>query len=126
MAKKILLIEDDIFLRKVIARKLLKEGYELTEAIDGENGMAKIKEHKPNLVLLDLVLPGMDGFEILGKMKEDLTLSQIPVIILSNLGEKKDIEKALKMGAKDYLIKAHFTPGEIIERVENTLNKNKK
>ncbi len=126
MAKKILLIEDDIFLRKVIARKLLKEGYELTEAIDGENGMAKIKEHKPNLVLLDLVLPGMDGFEILGKMKEDSTLSQIPVIILSNLGEKKDIEKALKMGAKDYLIKAHFTPGEIIERVENTLNKNKK
>ena len=126
MAKKILVIEDDKFLRKIITRKLLKEGYEVFEAIDGEEGMKGLQENKPDLVLLDLVLPEIDGFEVLAKMKIIPAISKIPVIVLSNLGEKKDIEKALKMGAKDYLIKAHFTPEEIIERVENTLNKNKK
>ncbi|PIR71849.1 MAG: response regulator, partial [Candidatus Nealsonbacteria bacterium CG10_big_fil_rev_8_21_14_0_10_37_25] len=81
----------------------------------------KIKEEKPDLVLLDLILPGIDGFEVLSKMKEDLALAQIPVIILSNLGQKEDVERGLKLGAVDYLIKAHFTPGEIIEKIKNAL-----
>jgi len=118
MAKKILIIEDDKFLRKVIDKKLSKEGYLVIEAVDGEKGLKAVKDKKPDLVLLDLVLPEMDGFEVLDKMKKDPSLSNIPVIILSNLGEVKDIEKGLKMGAKDYLIKAHFTLGEIIERIE--------
>ena len=121
MAKTILIVEDDKFLRELIAQKLVKEGYEISEAIDGEEGIKKIKEEKPSLVLLDLILPGIDGFEILSKMKEDPALAQIPVIILSNLGQKEDVERGLKLGAVDYLIKAHFTPGEIIEKVKNVL-----
>lgn len=118
---KILIIEDDKFLRELIAKKLIQEGYEISEAIDGEEGIKKIKEEKPDLILLDLILPGIDGFEVLSRAKEDPILSSIPVIILSNLGQREDIEKGLKMGAVDYLIKAHFTPGEIIEKIKNAL-----
>jgi len=121
MAKTILIIEDDKFLRELIAQKLIKEGYDTSEAVDGEEGIKKIKEEKPDLVLLDLILPGIDGFEVLARMREESTLSSIPVIILSNLGQKEDVEKGLKMGAVDYLIKAHFTPGEIIEKIKNVL-----
>ena len=119
--KKILVIEDDKFLRELIAQKLVKEGYEISEAIDGEEGIKKIKEEKPDLVLLDLILPGIDGFEVLSMMREDLAVASIPVIILSNLGQKEDVERGLKLGAADYLIKAHFTPGEIIEKIRNVL-----
>lgn len=121
MAKTILIIEDDKFLRELIAQKLIKEGYEVSEAVDGEEGIKKVKDEKPTLVLLDLILPGIDGFEVLNRMKEDPALSPIPVIILSNLGQKEDVEKGLKLGAVDYLIKAHFTPGEIIEKIKNAL-----
>jgi len=121
MARTILIIEDDKFLRELVIRKLIKEGYETSEAVDGEEGIKKIKEGKPDLILLDLILPGIDGFEVLSKMKEDPALASIPVIILSNLGQKDDVEKGLKMGAIDYLIKAHFTPGEIIEKIKVVL-----
>ena len=121
MAKTILIVEDDKFLRELIAKKLIKEGYDIFEAADGEEGVKKIKDEKPNLILLDLVLPGIDGFEVLSRMKEDPTLAKTPVIILSNLGQKEDIEKGLKLGAIDYLIKAHFTPGEIVEKIKSVL-----
>ena len=121
MLKTILVIEDDKFLRELITQKLTKEGYETSEAIDGEEGIKKIKEEKPGLILLDLILPGIDGFEVLSRAKEDPAISSIPVIILSNLGQKEDIERGLKLGAVDYLIKAHFTPGEIIEKIKNIL-----
>lgn len=121
MAKNILIIEDDKFLRELIAQKLKKEGYKISEAIDGEEGVKKIKEEKPDLILLDLILPGIDGFEVLSRMKEDPVLAKIPVVILSNLGQKEDVERGLKLGAVDYLIKAHFTPGEIVEKVRSAL-----
>jgi len=121
MLKTILIIEDDKFLRELITQKLIQEGYETSEAIDGEEGIKKIKEEKPSLILLDLILPGIDGFEVLSQTKEDPAISSIPVIILSNLGQKEDIERGLKLGAVDYLIKAHFTPGEIIEKIKNIL-----
>jgi DNA-binding response OmpR family regulator len=121
MAQKILIVEDDKFLRELIARKLISENYEIIEAIDGEEGLKKVKEQKPDLILLDLILPGIDGFEVLTKMKEDPTLSSIPVIILSNLGQREDVEKGLKLGAVDYLVKAHFTPNEIVEKVKAAL-----
>jgi len=121
MAKKILVVEDDKFLRDLISQKLTKEGYEVDEAIDGEEGVKMLKEIKPDLVLLDLILPGIDGFEVLVKMKEDSSISSTPVIILSNLGQKEDVEKGLKLGAVDYLIKAHFTPGEIIDKIRAVL-----
>ena len=118
---KILIIEDDRFLRELIARKLKNEGYEVLEAVEGEEGLRRIKEEKPDLILLDLILPGIDGFEVLAKAKEDPDTAQIPVIILSNLGQREEIEKGLRLGAIDYLIKAHFTPGEIIEKIKNII-----
>jgi DNA-binding response OmpR family regulator len=121
VAKKILIIEDDKFLRELITRKLSGDGFNIVEATDGEEGMKKLKEEKPDLVLLDLILPGIDGFEFLTKAKEDPSISSIPIIILSNLGQREEVEKGLKMGATDYLIKAHFTPGEIIEKIKNIL-----
>lgn len=120
--KKILIIEDDKFLRDLITQKLKKEGFGVAEAVDGEKGLKKIKAEKPDLVLLDLILPGIDGFEVLAKAKEDPVLAEVPVIILSNLGQKDDIERGLRLGAVDYLIKAHFTPGEIIEKIKKALS----
>ncbi len=122
MAQKILVVEDDKFLRELISRKLQEEGFEVIEAIDGEEGFRKIAKENPNLVLLDLILPGIDGFELLAKIKEDPQLSQIPVIILSNLGQRDDIEKGLRLGAVDFLVKAHFTPAEIIDKVKKVLS----
>jgi len=121
MLKKILLVEDDRFLRELIAKKIKSANYEVIEAIDGESAAIKVKELKPDLVLLDLILPGIDGFGILAKMKEDLATSQIPVIILSNLSQQEEVDKALKLGAADFLIKAHFVPGEIIEKIKKIL-----
>lgn len=121
MAREILIIEDDKFLRELISQKLIKEGYDIDSAIDGEEGIKKIKEKKPELVLLDLILPGIDGFEVLTQMREDSSIPTPPVIILSNLGQKEDVERGLKLGAVDYLIKAHFTPGEIIEKIKAVL-----
>ena len=121
--QKILVIEDDKFLRELIVRKLAQENFETFEAIDGEEGFKKAKEEKPDLILLDLILLGIDGFEVLSKLKEDPSLSPIPVVILSNLGQREDVEKGLKLGAVDYLVKAHFTPNEIIDKVRGNLRK---
>ncbi len=118
---KIVVVEDDKFLREMISRKLDKEGYEVIQAIDGEKGEQKIKEEKPDLVLLDLILPGIDGFEVLSNIKQDSELKDIPVIILSNLGQKSEVERGLKLGAVDFLIKAHFTPGEIITKIQEII-----
>ncbi|MCD5396472.1 MAG: response regulator [Candidatus Pacebacteria bacterium] len=118
---KILIIEDDKFLRELIARKLTKEGYEIVEAIDGEEGFKKVKEEMPDLILLDLILPGIDGFGVLEKIKDEPKTSLIPVLILSNLGQKDEIEKGLKLGAVDFLVKAHFTPEEIVEKIKTIL-----
>jgi DNA-binding response OmpR family regulator len=121
MAKRILIVEDDRFLRELIVKKLSNEGYEVLEAVDGEQGLQKTKETKPDLILLDLILPGIDGFEVLARKKDDPMIASVPVIVLSNLGQKEDVEKGLGLGAADYLIKAHFTPGEIIEKVRNII-----
>lgn len=121
MPKKILIVEDDKFLRELIGEKLFKEGYETVFAVDGEEGLTKAKSDKPNLILLDLILPKIDGFEVLNKLKEDPATEIIPVIILSNLGQREDIEKGLTLGAKDYMIKAHFTPAEIVEKVKTII-----
>jgi len=126
MSKKILVIEDDKFLRKVIKKKLLKEEYIVTEAIDGEAGLRMLKTDKPDLILLDLVLPEIDGFGVLARIKKDPILSKIPVIILSNLGQREDVQKALDLGADDYLIKSNFNPGEIVTRIELVFSKKTK
>lgn len=121
MRQKILIIEDDRFLRELIFRKLVSENYQICEASDGEEGVKVAKTEKPDLILLDLILPGIDGFEVLAKIRQAAEVGQTPVIILSNLGQKEDIERGIKLGATDYLIKAHFTPGEIIEKISAIL-----
>jgi DNA-binding response OmpR family regulator len=123
MASKILIVEDDKFLRELISRKLTKEGFEIAEAVDGEEGIEKAAEFLPDLVLLDLILPGIDGFGALEKIKENTKTMHVPVVILSNLGQKDEVEKGLKLGAIDFLIKAHFTPEEIVEKIRLILAK---
>lgn len=118
---KVLVVEDDKFLRELIVSKLAKEGYDVSVAVDGEEGVQKIKEEKPDLILLDLILPGIDGFEVLSQTKSDPTVSAIPIIILSNLGQREDVERGLALGANDYLIKAHFTPSEIVAKLKGLL-----
>ncbi len=117
----ILLVEDDKFLRELLVRKLETVGFKVSAAVDGREALKKAKEELPDLILLDLVLPGIDGFDILKQIKEDSETSKIPVIILSNLGQREEVEKGLKLGADDYLIKAHFTPDEIINKVSGIL-----
>lgn len=121
MAFKILVVEDDKFLRELITQKLSREGYNVKEAVDGEDGVVKVKKENPDIILLDLILPGIDGFEVLAKIKEDSETKNIPVVILSNLGQREDVERGIKLGAVDFLIKAHFTPGEIIEKIEKIM-----
>lgn len=119
---KVLVIEDDKFLRELIVRKLSGEKeLDIIDAADGETGLKVFEKEKPNLVLLDLILPGIDGFEVLSQMKQNPALSSIPVIILSNLGQKTDIDKGIKLGAIDYMVKAHFTPNEIVNKVKQVL-----
>ncbi|OIO46110.1 response regulator [bacterium (Candidatus Gribaldobacteria) CG10_big_fil_rev_8_21_14_0_10_37_21] len=120
---KILTIEDDKFLRELIKRKLQEVGFEATSASNGEEGLALVKEEKPDLILLDLIMPDMDGFMTLKELQKDHLLASIPVIILSNLGQQDDIDKAKQLGAVDFLVKAHFTPNEIIDKINKILNK---
>jgi len=119
--EKILIIEDDVFLGDLISKKLKQEGFEVIHATDGQQGIEKAKETNPDLILLDLILPEMDGFEALKTLKSTVETDSIPVIILSNLGQKEDVERGFDLGADDYLIKAHFTPDEIIKRVRTPL-----
>ncbi len=121
MSRKVLVVEDDRFLRELITQKLSREGYEVSEAVDGEDGVKKAEEKKPEIILMDLILPGIDGFEAITKIKANPELEDIPIIILSNLGQRDDVERGLKLGAVDFLVKAHFTPGEIIEKIEKVL-----
>lgn len=119
--KKILIIEDDIFLRDLAYQKLKSLDFDVHQAVDGEEGFKKIIELKPDLVLLDIILPGIDGFEVLRKKRENKEISEIPVIVLSNLGQKEEIDQGLKLGAKDYLIKAHFTLDEVLVKIRQIL-----
>jgi DNA-binding response OmpR family regulator len=126
MAQKILIIEDDRFLRKVIAKKLSREKYQIIEAIDGEEGLRLAQLESPDLILLDLVLPQIDGFEVLERIKNNENISKIPVIILSNLGGEDKASKGLKMGAADFLVKSELNPGEIVNKIKAVLEKSKK
>ena len=116
--KKVLLIEDDDFLSKMYATKLEMEGYHPLIALDGERGLKRALKDKPDLVILDILLPKLDGLEVLRRIKADKRTKQIPVILLTNLSQKEDIQTALNLGASDYLIKAYFMPSEVIEKIK--------
>lgn len=119
---KILIVEDDKFLRELLESKLRKEkDFTIVTAKDGEEGLQKAREEDPDLIILDLILPGLNGFEVLEKIKSSTAIADIKVIVLSNLGQKEDIDRAMKLGAEDYLIKAHFTLEEIIKKIRENL-----
>ncbi|MBT4120783.1 MAG: response regulator [Candidatus Magasanikbacteria bacterium] len=122
-AKKIhvLLVEDDTFLANIYKTKFDMEGFKVSVSENGEEGLADAKKKKPDIILLDILLPKMDGFTVLEKLKEDSGVKDIPVILLTNLGQKDDVSKGLEMGAVDYLIKAHFKPSEVVEKVNKVL-----
>jgi len=120
--KRILLVEDDTFLIDIYTTKLKESGFSVEIAIDGDEALRKMREKKkPDLLLLDIVLPRIDGWEILEKIKTELKLKDLKIIILSNLGQKEEVEKGLKLGATKYLIKAHYTPSEIVEEIKKVL-----
>ncbi len=121
--KKILLVEDDTFISGMYQTKLSALGVDLEVIDDGEAAMQRLeKDPLPDLVLLDVVLPGKDGFEILEGLRSRDRTKNLPVILLTNLGQKPDVERGLKLGANDYIIKAHFTPTEVVEKISNLLN----
>lgn len=121
--KTILVIEDDKYLREVLTEKLKKEGFAVLEAVEGETGLALTVEKKPDLVVLDIILPLLNGFDYLEMKLKNAAIEKIPVIILSNLGQKEDVERGMKLGAKDYMVKAHFTPNDLIAKVQAQLGK---
>lgn len=123
MAKKILLVEDEEIMIDLLQKKLTKEGYEVSVARDGEEGLKVMKEVKPNLILLDIVMPKMGGFEVMEEMVKNEELKKIPVIIISNSGQPVELDRAQKLGAKDWLIKTEFEPQEVIDKVVKQIGK---
>jgi CheY-like chemotaxis protein len=121
MSKKILVIEDDIFLGDVLVKKLTNEGYQPTLARDGADGLKQISSLMPDLILLDIILPTMNGYEILDAKQKDAAIKNIPVIVISNSGQPVEINRVLSLGVKDYLIKAQFDPQEVITKVKMQL-----
>jgi len=118
---KVLVVEDDKFLRELLVRKLFGEGFTIESAIDSRGAFEILSNWKPQIILLDLILPGEDGFSILEKIKKDSNLADIPVVILSNLGQQEDIDRAMALGAMDFMVKANFTLDEIIEKITKAL-----
>ena len=118
----IVLVEDDPFLAEIYVLRLEREGFKVIHARSGVEGLKNVLETKPSLVLLDLVLPKMDGFSVLKELKANAVTRTIPVVILTNLGEKSDMEKGKELGAADYVIKAHLTPSEVAKKVKQILN----
>ena len=117
----ILVVEDDYFLRNLILHKIDQEKLPFDTAVNGSEALEKIKAKIPAVIILDLVLPDTDGFEVLEKIKKQPDTKDIPVIVVSNLGQKDEIERCLKLGANDYLIKANFTPKEIVDKIREYL-----
>jgi DNA-binding response OmpR family regulator len=119
--KKILIIEDDSFLQGLEVGKLEKEGYKVITASSGEEAMKKINESGISAILLDLVLPNFDGFEILKKIRETEALKTIPVIVFSNLSEEKTVTRSKNLGATEFMVKSNFTLDELLKRIKANL-----
>ncbi len=120
-AKKILLIEDDLSLLKIYSNKLRNSGFDVSVATTGDEGLRKARVEKPDLVLLDLILPGKDGFMVLEELKEMPETKESPVIILSNLGQEADIQKGNELGAAEYLVKADVSLVDLVEKIRSYL-----
>ncbi len=121
MIKTILIVEDEEVLASFLKRKLSRRGYRSIVAADGKEGLKKIKEIRPDLILLDIVMPKMDGFEVMEAKQKIEAIKDIPIIIISNSGQPVEISRAQKLGAKDWIIKTNFNPEEVVGKVEKIL-----
>ena len=119
--KKILFIEDEFTLQKSMGEFLEKAGFKIIQALDGEIGLNLAEKEKPDLILLDLILPKISGFEVLKRLKENKETKDIPVIILTNLEESTDVGKSLELGATTYLVKSDQSLDDVLERIKQTL-----
>lgn len=117
-AISILIVEDDVFLADLYRTKFNLDGFKVAVAYDGEKGLEMVGKVMPDIVLLDLVLPKLSGFEVLSEIKANNKTKDIPVLLLTNLSQRTDVDKGLKLGANDYLIKAHFMPSEVVEKIK--------
>lgn len=117
----ILIIEDEQFLCRLLKKKFESNGFLVREALDGKTGLTMAEDGQPDVILLDILLPGIDGFEVLRRLKSNPASRRIPVIIISNLSEATDIGKAKQMGAVDFLIKAQSSPQQILDRVKELI-----
>jgi DNA-binding response OmpR family regulator len=117
-------VEDDSFVMDIYRRKLQEENYDVVECSDGSLAWDKLQEksENPNLILLDIIMPKMNGLDLLKKLQSDEELKKIPVIMLTNMSQKEDVNTGLNLGAKDYLIKSHFTPSEVMNKIKSILN----
>lgn len=118
---KILIVEDDSFLLNMYATKFEMEGFEVIMAEDGEKGLRLAKKEMPDMILLDILLPRMNGFEVLKALKEDEQTKDLKVLLLTNLSQRAEVDQGFDMGAVEYLIKAHFMPSEVVAKVKKIL-----
>ena len=116
--RRILLAEDDRFLRKAAESALARSGYTVVTAVDGDEALARARDSAPDLILLDLIMPGRNGFDVLHALKSDAATKAIPVIVLSNLGQEGDVQRALSLGAVAYCIKANLSLQGLVRQVE--------
>jgi two-component system alkaline phosphatase synthesis response regulator PhoP len=123
MAKKILLVENEEIMVDLLQRKLTQEGYKVWVARGGKEGLKVMREVKPDLILLDIIIPEMGGFEVMEEMGKDKELKEIPVIVISNSGQPVELDQAQKLGAKDWLIKTEFDPKEVVDKVIKQIGK---
>jgi DNA-binding response OmpR family regulator len=121
--KTILLVEDDAVISSMYKAKFEGDGFKVFISQDGVSGLAQAKKEKPDIVMLDIILPGLDGFSVLEEIKKDQAIKAIPVLMLTNLGTEEDRAKGHSLGAADYLIKASLTPAEVSDKIKEILKK---
>jgi len=119
--KKVLIIEDDSETLSMYSLALDKAGFEVIPGVDGKDGLEKAKSRRPDLILLDIILPGVSGFDVLEELKRDPNLHTTPVVMLTNLGHEADLRRAQELGADRYLVKADYVPGRVLEEVKAML-----
>ncbi len=120
---KVLIIEDDSYILEMYKMKFEASNFEVDSASDGIMGLEILKKRRPDIILLDIIMPKMDGFSVLKTIKSDPALAKIPVVLLTNSGQRKNIEKGLKLGAAHYMVKAYFTPTEVVKKIKEILEK---
>lgn len=123
--EKILIVEDDMYINKMYQLKLNLEGYQVEIAENGRVGVEKTKSFKPDIILLDILMPEMDGFEVLKTVKANKDSKDIPVLIMSNLGQEDHIQKGKELGAVGYIVKTQYTPAKVVETIKEVLEKYK-